>query len=149
MIHSSVPNYCIGRRISLEEVGKILPRVFEARAGKRDARLSEILAPLWGRVAGPAIAAQSCPEGFVGGTLTLGVSSAAWAVALKKMSEELRAAINRYLGNNAVRKLRIVVTAGTTAREAGSALAASYEVRDETVARLERTVAKISALPKG
>jgi hypothetical protein len=143
------PIQCIGRRISLEEIGKILPRVFERRAAKQDAGLTEFLALLWEQVAGPAIAAESRPQGFAGGTLTLAVSSAAWAVALKKMSEELRAAVNGYLGRAAVRKLRIVVPSRTTNPEAGPPSSASYEVRDETVSRLERTLARYSIFPKG
>lgn len=133
----------------MEEIGKILPRVLEQRAAKRDAGLTEFLALLWEQVAGPAIAAQSWPEGFAGGTLTLAVSSAAWAVALKKMSEELCAAVNSYLGRDAVRKLRIVVSSGTMNLGAVSTQARSYEVRDETVSRLERTLARYSIVPKG
>src|SRR5438552_5085514 len=146
---TAFPIHRFGRRISLEEIGKILPRVFERRAAQQDAGLSEFLAAVWGRVAGTAVAAHSRPVALTGGALTLAVSSAAWAVALRKMSEELRAAVNGYLGRAAVRKLRIVVSAGSSMAEASAPNARSYEVRDETVARLERTLASISLFPKG
>ena len=133
----------------MEEIGKILPRVFERRAAQQDAGLSEFLAAVWGRVAGTAVAAHSRPVALTGGALTLAVSSAAWAVALRKMSEELRAAVNGYLGRAAVRKLRIVVSARLPAAEAGVSTGTFYEVRDETVGGLERKLARGPGFPKG
>ena len=133
----------------MEEVGKTLSRVFERRAAKPGAALLEFLAPLWPRVTGPAVAMHSRPIAFTGGTLTVAASSASWAVALRQMSEELRAAVNGFLGRAAVRKLRIVVSTRLGTAEAGVTTGAFYEVTDETVGRLERKLARGSGFPKG
>jgi hypothetical protein len=143
------PTNRIGWRISLEEIGKTLSRVFERRAAKPGAALPALLAPLWTRVAGPAVAMHSRPTAFAGGTLTVAASSASWAVALRQMAEELRAAVNAFLGRAAVRKLRIVVSTRLGAAEEGAPAAPFYEVRDETVSRLERKLARGSGFPKG
>ena len=65
------------------------------------------------------------------------------------MSEELRAAVNGFLGRAAVRKLRIVVSTRLGTAEAGVTTGAFYEVTDETVRRLERKLARGSGFPKG
>ncbi len=133
----------------MEEVGKTLSRVFERRAAKPGAALLEFLAPLWPRVTGPAVAMHSHPIAFAGGTLTVAACSASWAVALRQMAEELRAAVNGFLGRAAVRKLRIVVSIRLPAAELGAPTGAFYEVKDETVGRLERKLARGPGFPKG
>ena len=66
----------------------------------------EILAPLWPRVAGKAIAANSRPVAFAAGTLTV-AAAGPWAAQLDFMSEEIRAAINAYLGREVVKKVKL------------------------------------------
>lgn len=91
----------------MEEVGKILPALFKRQVERADPRLIEILAPLWPRVAGKAIARQSRPVAFAAGTLTLATSCPSWAVQLQQMAEEVRAEINGFLGGAVVKKLRV------------------------------------------
>src|SRR5437016_13047661 len=103
----------------MEEVGKTLSRVFERRAAKPGAALLEFLAPLLPRVTGPAVAMHSHPIAFAGGTLTVAACWAPWAVALRQMAEELRAAVHGFLGRAAGRPLRIVLSASLPAAASG------------------------------
>jgi len=91
----------------VDEVAKVLPSVFKRQVQRVDPRLVEILAPLWSKVAGAAIAQQSQPDAFAAGTLTLAAADPSWAKALTVMREELRDKINAYLGRPVVRAVRI------------------------------------------
>ena len=75
----------------MEEVGNILPAVFKRRLRLGGATVADILAPLWARVAGKAMAEQSRPVAFEAGTLTLETGCPSWAVELRRMAEEIRA----------------------------------------------------------
>lgn len=91
----------------MEEVWKILPVVLKRSARLGGPTVVEILAPLWARVAGKAIAQHSRPVRFEGDTLTLATSCLSWTTQLRLMAEELRAAINGFLGQPIVKKLVI------------------------------------------
>lgn len=91
----------------MEEIGKILPRILKKQVRCKEPRVIEVLAPLWPRVAGKAIAEQSHPLAFAAGTLTLAAGCSAWAAQLRQMTEEIRAEINSFLGGPVVKKLRI------------------------------------------
>jgi hypothetical protein len=93
----------------MEEVGKLLPRIFKRQMGRKDPRLVEILGPLWLRVAGSGIAENSRPIAFVAGTLTLETSCLSWAAQLRQMREEIRAEINNFLGCPVVKKIEVRV----------------------------------------
>ncbi len=91
----------------MEEVGKIFPGIFKKHVQCRQPRVVEILAPLWPRVAGKAMARQSRPVAFGAGTLTLATACPSWAAQLRQMAEEIRAEINSFLGGPVVKKLRV------------------------------------------
>lgn len=91
----------------VQEVGKILPSIFKRHLQGLDPKLADILGPLWSRVAGKSIAEHSRPVAFEAGILTLATSCPAWAAELRKMAEEIRTEINRFLGGPVVRKLKI------------------------------------------
>lgn len=91
----------------MEELGKLLPAFFKRHWGREDARIIEILGPLWPRVAGRGIAENSIPAEFAGGTLTLETTCASWAVQLRQMSEEIRSGINRTMGRPVVKKIQV------------------------------------------
>jgi Dna[CI] antecedent, DciA len=93
----------------MEEVGKLLPRIFKRQMGRKDPRLVEILGPLWLRVAGSRIAENSRPVAFVAGTLTLETSCLSWAAQLRQMREEIRAEINNFLRCSVVKKIEVRV----------------------------------------
>ncbi len=91
----------------MDEVGKILPTVFKTHVYRGDPTVVEILAPLWPRVVGKAMARQSRPAAFSRGTLTLATESESWCLQLERMGEEIRAEINAFLGSSVVKRLRI------------------------------------------
>lgn len=93
----------------MEEVGKLLPRIFKRQMGRKDPRLIEILGPLWLRVAGSGIAENSTPIAFAAGTLTLETPCLSWAAQLRQMREEIRAEINNFLGCSVVKKIEVRV----------------------------------------
>lgn len=107
MLNSFASSSEVWIRKAVQEVGKILPVLFRRQVQRADPQLIEILAPLWSRVAGKAIARHSRPITFESGTLTLLTSCPSWATQLRNMAEEIRAEINGFLGGAAVKKLRV------------------------------------------
>lgn len=90
----------------MREIGAVFPAVFRGYLRGGDPRVVEILAPLWPRVAGKAIAANSRPVAFAAGTLTV-AAAGPWAAQLAFMADEMRAAINAYLGREVVKKVSL------------------------------------------
>jgi predicted nucleic acid-binding Zn ribbon protein len=60
----------------------------------------------WERAAGPAIAAAARPTGEREGVLTVTCEASVWAQELDLMADQLIAALNRELGEQAIRQLR-------------------------------------------
>jgi predicted nucleic acid-binding Zn ribbon protein len=60
----------------------------------------------WERAAGPAIAASARPTAEREGVLTLTCEASVWAQELDLMADQLIAALNRELGEQAIRELR-------------------------------------------
>jgi predicted nucleic acid-binding Zn ribbon protein len=92
----------------MEEIGKILPKVLKPQLSRLEPPVVEVLAPLWARVAGKALAKQCRPVAFTGGILTLATEDADWAEPLQQMAEEIRAHVNNFLGKPVVEHLRIL-----------------------------------------
>lgn len=91
----------------MHEIGKLLPSVFRKQIRRAEPRLLEILTPLWPRIVGKPMAEHSQPAGFEYGVLSLSTDCATWGAQLRQMTEEIRAEVNSFLGQPAVRKLRI------------------------------------------
>ena len=91
----------------MEEIGNILPAIFRTQLRRDSAPLLEILIPLWPRIAGKGIAEHSQPVAFAAGVLTLGTSCPSWAGQLRRMTEEIRAGVNSFLGCPVVKKVRV------------------------------------------
>lgn len=91
----------------MEEIGKILPAVLKRHVHQPGPALVELLAPLWPRLVGKAIARQSWPAAFEAGTLHVATSCPTWAVQLRQLAEEIRAEINGHLGGPVVKKLHV------------------------------------------
>jgi len=91
----------------VEEVGRILLLVVGRHMHDSDSRLVEVLRALWPRAVGKGIAQHSRPVSFVSGILTLVTPCDAWAAQLGQMGEEVRAAINGFLGKPLVKKVRV------------------------------------------
>ena len=91
----------------MDELGKLLPRFLSKHVRGDQAPVLEVLAPLWPRVAGKAMAEQSRPVAFGNGTLTLAASSAPWVTELRGLHDEIRIAVNRMLGRPLVKRVRV------------------------------------------
>ena len=91
----------------MEEISKILPLIFKAQVRRSNPRVVEILAPLLQQVPGKTMARHSRPVDFEDGMLTLECDCSAWSAEMRRMSDDILAQINRYLGLPAVRKLKI------------------------------------------
>jgi hypothetical protein len=105
----------------VEEVGRILRLVVGRHMHDADSRLVQVLGALWPRAVGKGIAQHSRPVSFVSGELTLATACPSWAVQLGQMREDVRAAINSFLGRPLVRKVRVrhmpsLVLQGDTSR---------------------------------
>lgn len=91
----------------MEEISKILPLIFKSQVRRNNPRVVEILAPLWPQVAGKPMARHSRPVVFDDGTLMLECDCKAWSAEMRRMSDDIRVQINRYLGTPAVRELKV------------------------------------------
>ena len=91
----------------MEEISKILPLIFKAQVRRSNPRVVEVLAPLWPLVTGKPMARHSCPVDFEEGTLTLECDCLAWSAEMRRISDDIVTQINRYLGVQAVRKLKV------------------------------------------
>jgi len=91
----------------VEDVGKILPVLFRTQILRDSAPALQLIAPLWSRIAGKEIAGQSQPTAFEDGTLTLTAECPTWALQLGRMTDELCAQINCFLGYPVVKKVRV------------------------------------------
>ena len=103
LIHPADP--AIKRRFDMEEIGKVIPAAFRSYLQREAPRVVEVLSPLWSHVVGKALAQHSRPVGFEKGTLKLAASCASWSIQLRRMSEEIRLEVNRYLGYSLVKKV--------------------------------------------
>jgi predicted nucleic acid-binding Zn ribbon protein len=63
---------------------------------------------VWAAEVGDAVAARAAPAAFRDGVLSVRVSSAAWMQELQFIKEEIRAKLNRRLGNEVVRDVYFV-----------------------------------------
>ena len=91
----------------MEEISKILPLIFKGQVRRSNPHMVEILSPLWPLVAGKPMARHSRPVAFEDGLLTLESDCTAWSREMRRMSDDILARINRYLGATAVRKLKV------------------------------------------
>jgi hypothetical protein len=129
----------------MEEVGKILPAVFKAQIRRADPPLVEFLTPLWPRVVGRAIAECTRPIAFAGGSLTLGCSCPSWTAQLRAMREDIRAAINNFLGSATVKKLSVRHVANLAPLESAGEKRPGRPARGAEELRLPESTAKLDS----
>ena len=67
----------------------------------------EVLNSLWVSMVGRGIARQCRPVDFSAGTLTIVTSCPNWAVQFRQLNEEIRRNINKVLGSEMVKKMRV------------------------------------------
>jgi hypothetical protein len=88
------------------DLTRVLQRVLrqaEASYPDRSHRIWEV----WAAAVGPEVAARSRPLSVRAGRLTVAVESPAWMQQLSFLRETLRDAVNRALGENLVREVRL------------------------------------------
>ena len=69
----------------------------------------EFLKALWGSMVGQGIARQCRPMEFAAGTLTIVTSCPTWAIQFRQLNQEIRNNINKFLGGEHVKRLRVKV----------------------------------------
>jgi hypothetical protein len=99
------------RERKFENVSDVLARVVRGLAIERELR-SRAVEPAWPRAAGPRLAPHSRPAMLRSGILTVEARSAAWLHELFLMRESLRLALNREMGGDYVRELRMRLGTG-------------------------------------
>jgi hypothetical protein len=114
----------------VDELCKLLPRFLNKHVRGDQAPVLQVLTPLWPRVAGRAVAAQSRPVAFGNGTLTLAASSAPWATELRGLHDEIRTTINRTLGRPLVKRIRVKL-APMPSSDAGGEVASAFSTGNE------------------
>jgi hypothetical protein len=73
------------------------------------------IAQAWAEAVGPEVAARTQPQGFRRGVLVIKSASAAWQNELTFMKADLMERLNRALGSNTVRDLKVI--SGTIAEK--------------------------------
>jgi hypothetical protein len=106
----------------VEEIGKSLPVVFKRHVRRAGPQLARILAPLWARAAGRAIAEHSRPVAFAAGELTLETTCETWAAQLRQMQAPIAEKVNAFLGEPVVKELKVRVAPDLAAWDAARQL---------------------------
>ena len=70
----------------------------------------------WGRIVGPELAEHTRPEKFEEGELTIAADSTAWATQLRLLAKTLVRRLNEELGDNSVRRVKVVGPSSGTRR---------------------------------
>ena len=91
----------------MEGIAKLLPPAVRQQLLRSDSSLLELLNPLWASMVGRGIAKQCRPADFSSGTLTIVTSCPTWAVQFRQLAEEIRQNINKFLGAELVKKIRV------------------------------------------
>jgi predicted nucleic acid-binding Zn ribbon protein len=92
-------------------IGAVLDELLSSPRWRPGTRLAE-LAARWEEVVGPRLARECRAVSLAGGTLLVEVSTAAWAVQLRFLEEEIRRRANETIGTGSVRTVRVVVDRG-------------------------------------
>jgi len=91
----------------LEGIAKLLPAALRQHLLRSNASMVEVLNSLWVSMVGRGIARQCRPVDFSAGTLTIVTSCPNWAVQFRQLNEEIRRNINKVLGSEMVKKMRV------------------------------------------
>jgi hypothetical protein len=94
---------------ALEGITKLLPPAVRQQLFRSDPAMLELLKSLWGSMVGHGIAKQCRPIEFASGTLTIVTSCPTWAVQFRQLNDEIRGNINKFLGGEHVKRLRVRV----------------------------------------
>jgi hypothetical protein len=95
----------------METVSDVLGRVVRLLSIERELR-GHAVEPAWARAMGPRLLPHARPSRLAHGVLTVEARSAAWLHELFLMRESLRASLNREMGGEYVRELRLRLGTG-------------------------------------
>jgi hypothetical protein len=91
----------------VEQLGKIIPGVFQRHMLRSDGATVHVIASLWSEIVGKHVAGRSRPVFLHKGKLVLESDWASWAIQLQQMSRQLCAKINDFLGRDLVLEIEI------------------------------------------
>lgn len=91
----------------MEGIAKLLPAALRQHLLRSNASMIEVLNSLWVSMVGRGIARQCRPVDFASGTLTIVTSCPNWAVQFRQLNDEIRHNINKVLGGEMVKKMRV------------------------------------------
>jgi predicted nucleic acid-binding Zn ribbon protein len=92
-------------------IGAVLDELLASPRWRPGTRLAE-LAGRWDEVVGERLAQECRPVSLADGTLLVEVSTAAWAVQLRFLEDEIRRRATETIGTGTVRTVRVVVDRG-------------------------------------
>jgi hypothetical protein len=92
-------------------IGDVLDELLASPRWRPGTRLAE-LAARWDEVVGDRLAGECRPVSLADGTLLVEVSTAAWAVQLRFLDQEIRRRADQTIGSGAVQAVRVVVDRG-------------------------------------
>jgi predicted nucleic acid-binding Zn ribbon protein len=95
-----------------EEVGAVLREVLAQPRMRPGVSLGRLVRA-WEDVVGPDLVRETRPVALEEGGLVVAVSTAAWAVQVRFLAEEVRRRANEMLGAEMVRSVRVTVHQGT------------------------------------
>ena len=91
----------------MEGIAKLLPAALRQHLLRSNASMVEVLNSLWVSMVGRGIARQCRPVDFSASTLTIVTSCPNWAVQFRQLNDEIRRNINKVLGGEMVKKMRV------------------------------------------
>src|SRR5690348_9554711 len=106
---------------ALEGIAKLLPLSVRQQLRNSEDSLFELLSALWASIVGRGIAKQAKPVALAGGTLTIATSCPTWAIQFRQLGEEIRGNINRFLGAELVKRLKVRIDHSFAALDVQSA----------------------------
>ena len=95
------------RRSNLSGIGDLLSEAMSS-AGLTDQARRFDISRIWREAVGPRIAERTAPYSFNRGTLVVKVASAAWQNELTFLKTQILEKVNRALGGEVVRELRVL-----------------------------------------
>jgi hypothetical protein len=96
------------RTIHATPIGQIVDGLMRERAFARGVPIGQ-LASAWPTVVGPRLAAESAPVSLDGGVLVVAASDGPWGAQVRFLVGEIRRKANQTLGEDAVKRVQVVV----------------------------------------
>ena len=89
----------------MDRIGNVVPGILNSQIKKSGTPLPAVLEGVWPLVVGGPVADRTRPVAFRKGTLTLEVNCPTWNLQLYQMVEEIRTAVNSFLGRQTVERI--------------------------------------------